>query len=126
MNMPRPNCPLDIPKTECRSISHTLTCTKDSGSASSMGSSLTGTALPNMRASMSLRSFSASSFLRTMKASAEDAFTLELRLKESLVAPRMRHTASLSTFTEASLSYCMRVSERIIVERFTTSSSSRK
>ena len=105
-------------------MSAKLTSTRDSGSSSASLSTDAG--LPKMRESVSLMSFSASSALRTMYASATDTLTLEFRLNESFVAPRMRHMKSLSTLTEASLSYWMRVSERKTVALLTTISSCRK
>ena len=113
-------------KNEWRNMSSTLTSTRDTASSTDSISSSATDGASNMRESISLRSFSASSAFSTMYASAEPTFTLEFRLKDSFVAPRRRQTTSLSTLTEASLSYWMRVSERNMVVFSTTISSFRK
>ena len=121
---PTPTCALGIPNIEWSRMSAKDTSTNEAGS--SAASSSEGAGLPNMRESILARSAAASSAFRTMNASALDAFTLEFRLKESLTAPSRRHTGSLSSFTDASRSYWMRVSERKTVFLSTVISSSRK
>ena len=121
---PTPTCALGIPNIEWSRMSTNDTSTSDAGSSAATSSD--GAGLPNMRESILARSAAASSAFRTMNASALDAFTLEFRLKESLTAPSRRHTGSLSSFTDASRSYWMRVSERKTVFLSTVISSSRK